>query len=494
MGKLKPLVRKDSYFANRELTPLVIGNGYTTDWGANGVPIPWSWKTVTGSLIHIIDALVSPVNAMTVNIDPVQDLNGYDNPWPAGGGKNLYNIDDASIGTTNTYLIVNVTANTDYVFSVNAQQNALYIQWDNNGTWASLKTAYGASWTTFNSGEHTQLRLQTYSTTAVPTKFQLELGTSPTAWVPYSNICPISGWTGVKVTRTGKNLLDDSTLVHGGLNSSNGTESVTDQRVRTDYISLKAGTYTVSRTSNSIITRCTLCVYDMNENYLFDESYVSSWNALNFTFTLTADRLVRFAFAMATNDTIDLDSVTGTLQLESGSTATAYEPYTGTTIPVSFGEAGTVYGGTLDVINGVLTVTMASVDLGTLEWTANTRNGRTRFATVSLRDVAAKPTTTQERTAFLCSELEPDSAPIAWLPTSKNSTISFYSDATLYALYDDAPDAAAFTTAMSGVQLVYKLATPVTYQLTASEVTTLLGENNLWADTGDTTLTYMARG
>ena len=30
-----------------------------------------------------------PVKDLTVNINPVQDLHGYDHPWPGGGGKNL---------------------------------------------------------------------------------------------------------------------------------------------------------------------------------------------------------------------------------------------------------------------------------------------------------------------------------------------------------------------------------------------------------------------
>ena len=38
--------------------------------------------------------------------------------------------------------------------------------------------------------------------------------------------------------------------------------------------------------------------------------------------------------------------------------------------------------------------------------------------------------------------------------------------------------------------VVYELATPQTYQLTPTEVTTLLGDNTIWADTGDVTVTY----
>ena len=49
-----------------------------------------------------------------------------------------------------------------------------------------------------------------------------------------------------------------------------------------------------------------------------------------------------------------------------------------------------------------------------------------------------------------------------------------------------------FKAAMSGVQLVYKLATPIEYTLTPQEVTTLLGTNNIWADTGDVDVDYCA--
>ena len=42
------------------------------------------------------------------------------------------------------------------------------------------------------------------------------------------------------------------------------------------------------------------------------------------------------------------------------------------------------------------------------------------------------------------------------------------------------------------LQVVYKLATPQTYQLSPTEVTLLLGDNNVWADTGDSTVTYRA--
>ena len=43
------------------------------------------------------------------------------------------------------------------------------------------------------------------------------------------------------------------------------------------------------------------------------------------------------------------------------------------------------------------------------------------------------------------------------------------------------------------IDVVYELATPQTYQLTPTEVTTLLGDNTIWASTGDVSVTYYAK-
>jgi hypothetical protein len=42
-----------------------------------------------------------------------------------------------------------------------------------------------------------------------------------------------------------------------------------------------------------------------------------------------------------------------------------------------------------------------------------------------------------------------------------------------------------FENAISGIQIMVKLATPVTYSLTAPQVKSLLGLNNVWCGTGD---------
>ena len=46
-------------------------------------------------------------------------------------------------------------------------------------------------------------------------------------------------------------------------------------------------------------------------------------------------------------------------------------------------------------------------------------------------------------------------------------------------------DANDFKTGVAGLKLIHILATPTTVQLTPTEVSTILGQNNIFADTGD---------
>jgi hypothetical protein len=166
----------------------------------------------------------------------------------------------------------------------------------------------------------------------------------------------------------------------------------------------------------------------------------------------------------------------------------------GTTYPISWAdEAGTVYGGTLDVTTGLLTVDMASVDLGTLTWTYYTSGTNPLFSTSSITDSAlgvngVVPNAISSAYTAYASNSRSNLASV--LP---NGCFSIERGATTFHVRNDAyTSAAAFKTAMSGVQLVYELATPQTYQLTPQAVMTILGQNNIWADTGDVEVAYCA--
>ena len=143
---------------------------------------------------------------------------------------------------------------------------------------------------------------------------------------------------------------------------------------------------------------------------------------------------------------------------------------------------GTRYGGTLDVVSGVLTVDRAYVDLGTLDYSLSSSIS-VFYSTITNMKA---PSTSSDRKNGIISSM---------FPVSNSTSISASMDdksmlrdaGAIYIRDTDYNDATVFKTAMNGVQLVYELATPLTIQLTPTAVKSLLGTNNIWADTGDIT-------
>lgn len=160
----------------------------------------------------------------------------------------------------------------------------------------------------------------------------------------------------------------------------------------------------------------------------------------------------------------------------------------GTTYSITFpSAAGTVYGGTLDVTTGKLTVDMAMADMGTLTWSGWEQGGSFVFYShvsgkMPVRDVPCKSSQYAYNSAIVGS----------WSELLNGELTGQFGGDIVYVRDARYSSIADFKTAMSGVQLVYPLATPVEYTLTPTEVTTLLGTNNIWADCGDSTVEYRA--
>jgi hypothetical protein len=170
------------------------------------------------------------------------------------------------------------------------------------------------------------------------------------------------------------------------------------------------------------------------------------------------------------------------------STFTEYEPYQGQSVTVQLGQ--TVYGGTLDVDAGTLVMDRAIVDLGTLTWDKGGSYNNLFYANLSSFPYAVKVTNYDNTPAtnIKCSNYDI----LAYTGINVDDTTTTgasirRSDNTLR-IKDHAyasSDAASFKTAMSGVQLVYELATPQTVQLTARQLALLEGYNILTTN-GDT--------
>lgn len=208
---------------------------------------PVSFSTVSGGTMK---SIVAPLTYS-------QDLHGYANPWPAGGGKNLFPLTEwFQAGYTSTYHGVTMTINADgsitlsgtaspqanFYFSRTTggfEQNPLYLP---EGTYTITMTGTqtrGVKLVVSGSGQNgfpyseptpvgtgktgtitdaTQafsyflLRITDGTVSDGTYYIQLESGSSATSWQPYSNICPISGLTGLSVYVSPTQDPDDATV------------------------------------------------------------------------------------------------------------------------------------------------------------------------------------------------------------------------------------------------------------------------------------------
>lgn len=193
--------------------------------------------TVTGNPAVFKTDIPAALTWLVIPFTPVQDLHGYDSPWYGGGGKNLFdgnfpNIDDTvryvpmlvgdqtvTVSTTcprNTggYAVIyalpgNVTTGADSVM------NGFY-----NGYSRTISPSNG--YITIGYRISGAVDPRDYDT-------QVEIGDTATDYVPYENICPITGWSNVTITSNGINITANfgGTYYGGSFEAKSGELTVT---------------------------------------------------------------------------------------------------------------------------------------------------------------------------------------------------------------------------------------------------------------------------
>ena len=292
------------------------------------------------------------------------------------------------------------------------------------------------------------------------------------------NVRPISGFTGANVTRTGVNVWDEEWEV-GDINSSGANAPASDRIRSKNYISVTPNTIYYIKASYGVW----FWGYDINKNYVGCVPTSSSYN--NQTITLPSGiYYIRFVVRSGYGTTYNHD-----ISINYPSTDHDYHASNVSTIPISWqSSAGTVYGGSLDVTTGVLTVThIGTVYNGTENWKKETQSGTNSYYINRPQNVINPPSSLSAGDV-LCSV-----CPVNLLTWSQNvmRVTSGYYNFVLgnsFATLDD------FKTFMANnqVAVVEPLATPQTYQLTAQEVSAIVGQNTMWTDCAN--LTVEAKG
>lgn len=285
-----------------------------------------------------------------------------------------------------------------------------------------------------------------------------------------SNVRPISRRENIKVWRFGKNFFPQADVK---LRTNEGNKNVNFPHP------LPAGTYTFSADLTSTFDgNCIIHIIRGDGT-----SIQLSWppgSRVSASFTSAEGNEIigiRFYIGDGYNTSYNNSGAWSNIQVETGSTATAYE-VSETVIDADLPEL--VYGGTLDVLKGTLTVDRA---FATFTWGSLT--GATVLGNYTRKQSsgALTPTPKGAEGSDICNV-----APYN-LNWSAQST-HFYIDASTKRLVLTLPTATADSTA---IQVCYKLAeTPVTYQLTPQLVAAVAGANHIWADTGNVTVAYGA--
>ena len=474
--------------------------------------------TASGDIASFTDGAKDiPMQSLNVNIEPVQDLHGYDHPWPGGVGKNKLPLTVNNIKNANSSVTWsgNEITKSGVKFTIETDNNGNVQGIKLNGTAASNVQFLLGLGLTFNGNYILNGGLSSNISVSVQGKgtssggdiaFTDDGATSRTSWIyvengtvcndivkpmvrrasetgatyaSYSNICPISGRTEVVTQRTGVN--------------------VWDEEWRNGYYSPLNGVFTSS--PNFIANVNPIIVNPLTDYYLCspqgimfevfgynsDGEYISRFSSNQTTGLLTIPQNVHY-INWNTRTSGAITTYNHDISINYPSTDTEYHAYQGTTYTTSLSQ--TVYGGKLDVVSGKLVVdkAMEIVDASKAESNGTLPYGAIQVLYKPLKEkkygTAVEPYYGLSSNRFNASTSNNEGI-INGRPTNGNIYFNMPSSATTIELvkqwFTDNP-----------TQFCYELANPQTIQLTPQEVRTLLAVNNVWSDSGSVEVTYTA--
>lgn len=481
-------------------------------------------ESASGAIASFNTDLRAPLRECKAYFSPKQDLHGYSNPWPAGGGKNLFDASQIGTSTSAAFITLQLVADTTYTFSSNKPSGAgaFNIQTTNTNLEAT-GAVYDSHPITFTAIDDAEISIRYYNgsnTSLSDYWYQLEKGSTATAYAPYENICPIEGWTGLNTFKSGKNMAHVYGYSASTISSPTSTRYTTNSYGTTLSTTSPEASVTITQSQWPESTKASYkngYIAIGVDNMIFGAYYDVSFKVSNITnnplnASLSNLRLTNPNGSSYMPDTIENDLIifknrcfaqrtTSNLQEKdwqiricgmsftlsefmvtpANTSDGVYESYSGTIIPVDWtSEAGTIYGGYVDLVTGELWKTHDIYDLGSLTWGYNSNNtcffaSFTNFANI----------TRIEPRIAACSHYKYEY--VARVNIMNDKTINDSQQLNLRQLqihdnnYDDST-LADFQSAMTGIKIIYLLSTPTLITtLTPTQLKTLRGTNNIWS-------------
>lgn len=495
-------------------------------------------QTVSGNIANFNTDLVAPIKDAKIYFNPIQagngdpspenirEIQGFSNINLITCGKNLFNTNIPerqgvylSDSTTATNLVY--TNNTDYnVYKIKIKPATQYtfgpIKSGNSPLWATMRNDSILSrfsyikggtdgkyitFTAYSSDAYLLISVAVSGTYKCDDNLQLFEGENEIEYQS-SNYIPIT------FPAVGKNLLDITKTSKINFGATDSTITIANNTIAIDAVASSArsyvlfsqifppGTYTISaQYSGSVGCPKLLSTTEFNDSS-YNTYYTAYTRSLNpqtnsWTFTLLAASQLGIVLPNLSNEAGNPGTVYN-VQIESGSSATTYEPYN-----------NTIYGGYVDLINGEIITTYKQIifDGSDSNRVANFGNSSYNGTLGTNRGLMLKNNAT-ERTSVnsgttncYCDKIAPSSVGTWSKPDEHIWQFYINNHYQIHVVFDNAtvgitndmdwgPRTAAINTWLSNNPLTFiiPLETPVTYQLTPQQLKTLKGSNNIWSD------------
>ena len=481
---------------------------------------------------HIIDMLCPPLEesgnpvvcypvagyalGVKAKWEPMQEGSGT--PYPAGGGKNLFNpawmpekeVNHGVTWTTATDGTVTANGTADgttyynssifslpagtYTISAMSHFRVSILNNDTNDTITAQNVGQPCTFTVENDIQNAHLFFATSGTLDnVSAKPQIEKGSTATAYAPYENIRPIKGRDSVTVERCGENLLNPKENLY----NTYTPYGLTITYIGDNKVHLK-GTYNLEGGGGSLV------ILDSNQKLLAGRNLKITGFTIEGTkqdyrlygLRTKDETAIAMNAQFANGDVIDMTVAI----VVSKDTPSTYIPYTAQINTLTLPE--TVYGGEVDAVTGDAKETWKAITLdGTEKWEkygSVSEKAEASCFTFNINDkgsgygtsVCNKFANTKNSNPF--SSVSMKKFTYTDHPSLKNIYMNYGDDQTV-PLDEWKAYLAAQYTAGTPVQIAYKLAAPIPFTATgAQSILALAGANTVLTDADSATVTGRA--
>jgi len=327
------------------------------------------------------------------------------------------------------------------------------------------------------------------------------------------NVRAISGWSSINVWRSGHNcfpndkeagteIVGNCTFEHDGhgnyraygTNVSGVSSSLIE--LQNEIVIPKSTNFSFCLNNNILNTNIILRLYDQNRE-LIDTWSCNAVKRVNSTYSLMAGKTLKYVDIQITGTVNNLNVYISPAFVLHEHQSDPFVEYTGynqysVLLQDTEGQPGTVYGGTLDVVSGLLTVNRKLYT-----WNAGASSAyltSTNAYALPKSDVVTINTGNQSTLIGAVCDKFPSGTWASISAVSRSMAGCALGNALAFRVagYTTKQEYEAFLSD-NPLAFAYLVRESQTYQLAPTQIKALLGENNVWADAGNVAVAFKAK-